>query len=337
MKRFTLVSTIFNETDSLADTICDIKNQSVVPDEIIITDAGSTDGTFQQLISWSATSKIPIKILKIAGCNIAEGRNAAIEAASNNLIASTDFGCRFHSNWLESIIKPFDDEAIRVVGGNFTIKEEEVKTLPAKADYILSNSYENILNEHFPVSSRSIAFYKDVWLEVGKYPEWLTLAADDTVFWRKIKQKPIPYYLCPESYVFWQRHKSFSAYSAEAYRYGRGDGEGSINFTNFLSHCIETGFRYSFYLNLLLLPVSLTYLPILPLVLFLPQLFGLRSFKNALKNWLRLRSSKYNFIVLAASLFMIECLRYNYIKGYIKGRLSRTSRQSKNAAKLKIS
>src|ERR1700754_4677007 len=102
MKPFTLVSTVFNEKRRLAQTLSDLDNQTIHPDEIIITDAGSTDGTYEELVEWGKRSASQVKILQQKGCNVAAGRNLAIRAAKNDLIVSTDFGCRFDKNWLKT-------------------------------------------------------------------------------------------------------------------------------------------------------------------------------------------------------------------------------------------
>ena len=78
---FTLVSTVFNESKRLNQTIGDLSQQTLQPSEIIITDAGSTDGTYEILLKWKENSAIPITILRKTGCNIAEGRNLAIRSA----------------------------------------------------------------------------------------------------------------------------------------------------------------------------------------------------------------------------------------------------------------
>src|SRR5690606_31532652 len=96
------------------------------PDQIVITDAGSNDGTIQILESWKQRSKIKITILVEKGCNIAQGRNKAIEAADHDLIVSTDFGCRYDSRWLESVVSPFADPEVKVVGGGYGVLEEDI-------------------------------------------------------------------------------------------------------------------------------------------------------------------------------------------------------------------
>ena len=54
---FTLVSTVFNEINRLEYSIREIERQSLLPDKIIIVDAGSRDGTFERLLDWKNRSK----------------------------------------------------------------------------------------------------------------------------------------------------------------------------------------------------------------------------------------------------------------------------------------
>ncbi|MBR2888156.1 MAG: glycosyltransferase, partial [Bacteroidales bacterium] len=56
VKKFTLVSTIFNEAKRLEQSLQEIERQTITPDEIIITDAGSTDGSIDILNAYAAKS-----------------------------------------------------------------------------------------------------------------------------------------------------------------------------------------------------------------------------------------------------------------------------------------
>jgi len=332
-KAFSLVTTIFNEIKRLDQTISDIENQTLKPSEIIIADAGSTDGTLERLQQWKEESQIEIVVFVIQGCNIAEGRNEAIRRAKNELIVSTDFGCRYKKEWLESLILPFKDPSIQVVGGAFGILHDEVKTLASKADFVLQNGYPVVMDSHFSASSRSIAYYKSVWQEVGGYLEWLTLAADDTIFWRMIKAKKIRYHMAVEPNVYWLRHKTFPGFAKEAYRYGLGDGESGINFRNMRSHVLETLIRYCFYILLVCLPLILVSGMWLWSLLIFPLSFGLRSYRNAYRNWKSI-SKKYGISVLLASFRLIELSRWYYLKGYWKGWLFPKPEQAEGRKKL---
>lgn len=330
MLRFSLVTTVFNEAKRLSQTIKDIEDQSVKPDELVIVDAGSKDGTVEILEEWSRSSEIPIKVIIERGCNVARGRNIAISHAFHDLIVSTDFGCRFHPCWLQSITEPFIDPAMEVVGGSFTVRPDEMDTLAGKADYILQKGYPVVMDQNFSVSSRSIAYKKYVWERLKGYPEWLTLAADDTIFWRLIKKGGFKYRLVDKPYVYWMRHKTFTGFAKEDFRYGLGDGEGRINQRNVISKVLETLLRYSLFLNIILLPFTLSYSP-WPFVCLLCQLPGLRSYVRAFGNWLLVKKYGIGFSAFLASLYLTEVVRINYIKGYSKGYFSKNRMQVQEA------
>jgi glycosyltransferase involved in cell wall biosynthesis len=332
-KSFSLVTTVFNEKKRLDQTISDIENQTLKPSEILIADAGSTDGTLERLNQWKNESQIKIVVFVLQGCNIAEGRNEAIRRAGHELIVSTDFGCRYKPDWLKSLILPFEDPEIQVVGGAFEIIKEEVKTQAAKADFVLQNGYPVVMDQYFSVSSRSIAYYRSVWEKVGGYLEWLTLAADDTIFWRMIRQNKFRYHLVKEPNVFWLRHKSYKAFAKEAFRYGLGDGESLINFKNMRSHVVETGLRYSFFVVLFLLPLILVSGSWMLAFSLFPLSFGLRSYRNAYRNWRNLKEN-YGIGVLFGSFRLIELSRWQYLKGYFKGWLTPTPAQKEGRKKL---
>jgi glycosyltransferase involved in cell wall biosynthesis len=329
---FSLVTTVFNEIKRLDQTIADIENQTVKPTEILIADAGSRDGTLERLQQWKEQSSIDIVVFVLQGCNIAEGRNEAIRRAQNELIVSTDFGCRYKPQWLESLVKPFDNPEIQIVGGAFRIIHEEVKTNAAKADYVLQNGYPVVMDQYFSASSRSIAYYRSVWEQVGGYLEWLTLAADDTIFWRMVKAKKFRYHLVEEPNVFWLRHKTFIQFAKEAFRYGLGDGESMINFGNMRSHVLETAVRYAFFFFLLISPLILVSGMWIWTLLLIPLSFGLRSYRNAYHNWKHL--NRFGFGVLLASFRLVELSRWYYLKGYFKGWLTPKPAQREGREKL---
>lgn len=321
MINFSLVSTVFNEARRLKATIDDLENQIVRPSQIVIVDAGSGDGTFEMLESWKRESSIDVVVLQSHGCNVAQGRNLAIRHASHDLIVSTDFGCRFDPRWTQSIVSPFSDPSITVVGGAYTVSENEISSVAARANYILTNGYKVVLNEYFIPSSRSIAYYKSVWKDVGGYCEWLTLAADDLIFGMALKANNYRIKLVPEPYVFWGRHERAKSYAKEAFRYGLGDGEARTNVRNTLSMAVECMLRYLLFASIALIVanVFVNFFPMyyaLAAIIFLP---GLRSYVFAFRNFLKLRSRKYHFGIFCFALMLIEHTRWNYLKGFIKG------------------
>jgi glycosyltransferase involved in cell wall biosynthesis len=322
--KFTLVTTVFNEAKRLDDTIADIEAQTWKPDEVIVIDAGSTDGTMERLFRWGKESSISVRAEVMPKCNIAQGRNYAISIARNELIASTDFGCRYKPMWLENLMKPFTlDSNLEVTAGNFTVNEEEIHSLPAKSDYVLQNGYQ--YNENWPYlpSSRSIGYYRRVWEKVGKYPEWVTLAADDSTYWYVLEKIGFNTHCHWERDVYWMRHNSFKGFAKEAFRYGLGEGETKSGIRNFTSNLIEAACRYTLPVTLLLMVIMAvlgwSWYYLLPIMVF--QTFGLRSYNRAIGQWNKFKGNpKYHTLeVLFACFRQIEISRINHTKGFIKG------------------
>lgn len=320
---FTLVSTVFNEAKRLRITIEDLKNQSLSPNEIVITDAGSNDGTIEILEEWKRTSSVPIKVIIKPACNVAEGRNIAINNSRYETIVSTDFGCRFHKDWLKSLTDPFSDDTVMVVGGEFTVIEEDQTTLAAKASYIINNGYKiNVNAKWFIPSSRSIAYKKSVFKKVGGYCEWLTLAADDFVFGKELIANKFKIFLVDKPYVFWGRHSKFIGYKKEAYRYGLGDGEARIDLLSKVKNLAQVFLRFLFLIGFLGIVSSLILKKdvVLFSLITLFSVFGFRQYYvYVIKPWVRLRSPKYSLKVFFASIYLFEAVQFNYNKGYFKG------------------
>ncbi len=336
---FTLVSTVFNEAKRLNLTISDLSQQTLQPSEIIITDAGSNDGTYELLLKWKEESAVPIIVLQKPRCNVAEGRNLAIKTAKYDLIVSTDFGCRFEKDWLKTLVAPFQDKSVKVTGGAFGVIENDIQTTAAKAAYILSGGYQiDATAPWFIPSSRSIAYYKSVYNDIGGYCEWLTLAADDLVYGKQMKR--LGYSFSPVNHVgvYWGRHTVAKGYIKEAFRYGLGDGEARVNRKSFTTNLTETAMRYGFVLVVLINLVLLftnhatTWLLIVNALL----LIGFRPYVGYTKTWLKFKNEKYNFNIFLYGFYLLEKTRFSYLQGYFKGWLFSTPLQKQQAKLLKL-
>ena len=75
-----------NEINSLPAWLESLSNQTRQPDELVIIDGGSTDGSLELLRSYTEKSVFPVTIISEPGANIARGRNLAIQNAQNEVI-----------------------------------------------------------------------------------------------------------------------------------------------------------------------------------------------------------------------------------------------------------
>jgi glycosyltransferase involved in cell wall biosynthesis len=201
--------------------------QTRQPDEIVVVDAFSDDGTFEFLSEWAAADS-RIKLIQAKG-NAAKGRNLAIENAKNEYILSTDMGVRLSTNWCEELITPFEkDPAVEVVAGNTCLDVETIKTKVGWAEFYFENGgFANLTKGHVP-GNRSIAYKKRVWKEVDKLPEQLSFYADDSVFGRQLVQGGYKFAFAPKAMTYWGRPNTLKLFFKEQFVYGKGDGEAYI-------------------------------------------------------------------------------------------------------------
>lgn len=220
-----LITTTRNEKQSAAAWLNSLASQSRLPDEVIIVDGGSDDGTVELIQDFASRSPFSLTVLSVPGANIAHGRNLAIAQAQHEFIACTDFGCQIHPDWLHHIVAPFEiDPAVQVVAGWYrVVKNHRARML------MLGPIFSEILPEYFIPSSRSLAFAKSAWEATGGYPEWLTLTGEDTLFALELKRCCIQWAFVPEAVVEWQGPPNARAYWRKVFHWSIGDGESGVS------------------------------------------------------------------------------------------------------------
>jgi glycosyltransferase involved in cell wall biosynthesis/GT2 family glycosyltransferase len=107
-----------NRKDLLRRTLDSIEGQTLAPDSVVVVDNGSTDGTAELLAERVATgSPSGLRVLTREGnLPVAEGRNLAVEDATEDLLAFTDDDCRPRPTWLEALVAGMRDGVDLVQG-----------------------------------------------------------------------------------------------------------------------------------------------------------------------------------------------------------------------------
>ena len=75
-----VVVTVRDDRDQLAELLTALAAQTYPPNEVVVVDGGSTDGTVE-LLTDSRERGVPLVIVEAPGSNIAQGRNLGVETA----------------------------------------------------------------------------------------------------------------------------------------------------------------------------------------------------------------------------------------------------------------
>jgi glycosyltransferase involved in cell wall biosynthesis len=229
--KVSVIATVLNEGQAIERLLESLAAQTRPPDEVLIADGGSTDGTIDILSSWAASGWLPLRVVSVPGTNIAAGRNAAIAAASGEVIASTDAGVRLDQGWLAALVAPLEDAKgaadrfVAVVSGWF-MADPQTAFEAAMGATILPHLREIKPAEFLP-SSRSVAFRQVAWEAVNGYPEWLDYC-EDLVFDLRLQKLYGPFPFVPDASVHFRPRRNLAGFFKQYYHYARGDGKADL-------------------------------------------------------------------------------------------------------------
>lgn len=217
-----IVLTVLNEERSLPRVLDSLAAQTRQPDEVVICDGGSDDGTLSLL---RQEDRFPLRILERPGTNISQGRNVAIRAAVGQAIAVTDAGVRLDSEWLERIVAPLEAGRAEIVAGFFQPDPQTLFEVAMGATVL--PQLREIQPDRFLPSSRSVAFRKSAWRAVRGYPEWLDYC-EDLIFDLRLRSRYGPFHFVPDALVHFRPRPHLWAFFLQYYRYARGDGKADL-------------------------------------------------------------------------------------------------------------
>ncbi len=212
--KITLISTVRDAGPFIGEFLDSIRTQARPPDEVVIVDGGSTDGTLDVLRAAS-----DITLIESPGANIPAGRSAAIRAATHDVIAVSDADCVLTPGWLGSLATAIENGADVAMGSYRPIVGGFFDACSA-ATHVPDTDE---LNEAtFMPSSRSVAFTREAYERAGGYPEWLDVG-EDMYLDLRLRDGGAVMTLVPEAVTMWRVRPTLGATWRQYFNYARGD------------------------------------------------------------------------------------------------------------------
>lgn len=196
-----VVIPVRNEASSISQLLDSLKSQTKLPAEIIITDAGSTDGT-PKIVEEFDAGDLPVHLIRAGHGYPGRGRNLGAEQARNEWLAFIDAGVFPEPRWLQSLAEPAQStRKVDVVYGSFQpITKAFFEECAAIAFVPPPINVDGAM-----MRTRSIAsalMRKSVWQAAGGFPEDLR-SAEDLLFMNKIEASGSRVTYAPKALVHW--------------------------------------------------------------------------------------------------------------------------------------
>ncbi len=217
-ERISLVTTVKNEAGTLDELIDSVAAQTRTPDEWVVVDGGSTDGTLARLRAESSC-----RLLEDPG-TIARGRNTAIAHATGTIVVTTDAGCRLEPRFVERIVEPLVAGTADVAAGR---TRPRIQSPLQAAQWVVMDQFAIPGGWRRPaLSTRALALRPHVWRD-RPYPERLAAGEDAWVIeeWRRRGWRVA---VVDHAVVEWFLPPSWLAFARQGFRYMRGDGHGRM-------------------------------------------------------------------------------------------------------------
>ena len=200
-----------------------------LPDEIIIVDDGSTDGTRNLLEKWVKLKRGYQKfiILKSKNKGPADSRNLGILKSRNKLIAFTDDDVIVHKHWIKYITLKLINSSDDLAGVGGTVKS--VKNDILSQYYVEHKILEAPKNLNY-IPTVNCCFRKKELIDVGGFNTNFSFAGgEDTDLSLRLRNNGFYFLKEKRAIVFHDFSKNFIDFCKMWIRYGKGTQHAIIN------------------------------------------------------------------------------------------------------------
>ena len=216
----TAVIPLYNGGRFICEAIKSVLSQTLMADEIIVVDDGSTDAGPELVKEMGRLH--PIRLISKPNGGQSSARNLGVEYAHGDLIAFLDQDDAWYPNHLEELVKPFLEQSTVEIGWTYSDLDEinDQGELIARgvivrtgAEHPKRDLASCLRQDMFVLPSASL-ISRRAFRQVGGFDERLSGYEDDDLFLR-LFQAGFHNVFLPDSGARWRMHGISSSYSPQ--------------------------------------------------------------------------------------------------------------------------
>ncbi len=144
--KISLIITTYNRVELLKNLLISLKGQDFTPDELIISDDGSSENIVAEIQDLIKDFKFNIKFVEQAdlGFRLARCRNNAVRVAEGDYIIFVDQDLMFSTGFLREFVNSISEKNV-IVGYPIRLNQEQSKKITF--ENLLSGDFSDIITE----------------------------------------------------------------------------------------------------------------------------------------------------------------------------------------------
>jgi GT2 family glycosyltransferase len=235
----------YNSAEFLARAIEGLLAQTLRPEEILVIDDGSRDGTAEIAARYPGVTLVRHE----QNSGLGAARNTAFLMARNELVASIDADCVAQPAWLQSLARRFEDPNVVGVGGRLIEGVQRTAADRWRAAHMPQEWGEKpVRNPRFLFGCNNL-FRKSAVIEVGSYDKSMRTNGEDTDLSRRLRDQGWDLFYDPEARAIHLRHdtvRSILDTYWRWWRFGVRAYEKGVRLRSVLGHALFVHFRHTF-------------------------------------------------------------------------------------------
>lgn len=206
---------VYNSASLLRECLTSLKEQTVLQHsfEVIVVDDGSTDD------SASVAEEFGALVLRQQNQGPAEARNSGVEASKGDLLLYTDADCVVAPDWIEEMIRPFEDPSVSGTRGRYKTRQRSLVARFAQVEY--EEKYEILKRSDSIdfIDTSSAGYRRSVFREAGGFSKKFTVASgEDTDLSYRLAEAGHRLVFCPDAIVFHTHPSELAHYLRRKYK-----------------------------------------------------------------------------------------------------------------------